>query len=111
MGVKLVSGFVPCRYFGLYLEKNNSNYSGGHGEHPLRGIGVSPVKFPFPYFSFWLSSYKIIRIKMNENSTLTPTAEQLEKLAEWLRRSGRPQSADTLLRRYIEILKETNNAK
>ncbi len=48
---------------------------------------------------------------MDENSTLTPTAEQLEKLAEWLRRSGRPQSADTLLRRYIEILKETNNAK
>ena len=48
---------------------------------------------------------------MNENVTLAPTADQLEKLAEWLRRSGRPQSFDSLVRRYIEILKETTNAK
>ena len=65
---------------------------------------------PVPLFRFVFRP-KFVRMKMNENSTLTPTAEQLEKLAEWLRRSGRPQSADTLLRRYIEILKETNNAK
>lgn len=47
---------------------------------------------------------------MSENINYTPSPEQLEKLVEWLRRSGRPQSLDTLVRRYIEILKETTPA-
>lgn len=48
---------------------------------------------------------------MEENTTLTPSTEQLEKLADWLRRSGRPQALDMLVRRYIEFLKEATAAK
>jgi len=32
--------------------------------------------------------------------------EQLEKLIEFMRRNGRPQTLEALTRRYIEILKE-----
>jgi hypothetical protein len=32
--------------------------------------------------------------------------EQLEKLIEFVRRSGKPQTLETLTRRYIELLKE-----
>jgi hypothetical protein len=46
---------------------------------------------------------------MDENTTLTPTPQQIDKLVDWLRRSGRPQLVDTLIRRYIEILKENNS--
>ncbi len=32
--------------------------------------------------------------------------EQLERLVEFIRRSGKPQNLEALTRRYIEILKE-----
>lgn len=34
------------------------------------------------------------------------TPEQLEKLVEFIRRNGRPQSLEALSRRYIELLRE-----
>ncbi len=36
---------------------------------------------------------------------------QLDKLVEWMRRSGRPQSMKALTKRYIELLKEAAGAK
>ena len=39
-------------------------------------------------------------------TTLKVTPEQLERLVEFIRRSGRPQTLEALTRRYIELLKE-----
>jgi hypothetical protein len=33
-------------------------------------------------------------------------ARDLERLADWMRRSGRPQTVKTLARRYLEMLRE-----
>ncbi len=41
-----------------------------------------------------------------KKSNLTVTPEQLEKLVDFVRRSGRPQSVEAITRRYIELLKE-----
>jgi|GEM_PF-1555159 Holliday junction resolvase len=38
-------------------------------------------------------------------------AAQVEKLVEWVRRSGRPQNLKALTKRYIEILKEGAGTK
>jgi Holliday junction resolvase len=37
---------------------------------------------------------------------LKVTPEQLEKLVEFVRRSGRPQTLEALTKRYIELVKE-----
>ena len=39
-------------------------------------------------------------------TTLKVTPEQLERLVEFVRRSGRPQTLEALTRRYMELLKE-----
>ncbi|HEX2915885.1 MAG TPA: hypothetical protein VH186_34305 [Chloroflexia bacterium] len=41
-----------------------------------------------------------------KNTSLKVSHEQLEKLVEFIRRNGRPQSLEALTRRYIELLKE-----
>jgi Holliday junction resolvase len=41
-----------------------------------------------------------------KNTTLKLTPEQLEKMVEFVRRSGRPQTLEALTKRYIELLKE-----
>ncbi len=41
-----------------------------------------------------------------KTTTLKVTPEQLERLVEFVRRSGRPQTLETLSRRYLELLKE-----
>ncbi len=45
-------------------------------------------------------------MKTNKPTTLKVSPEQLEKLVEFVRRSGRPQTLEALTRRYIDILKE-----
>jgi hypothetical protein len=30
----------------------------------------------------------------------------MERLLEWMRRSGKPQTVDSLVRRYVEMLRE-----
>ncbi len=37
---------------------------------------------------------------------ITPTARDLERLVDWMRRSGRPQTINSLVRRYLEIVRE-----
>lgn len=39
-------------------------------------------------------------------TTLKVTPEQLEKLVEFVRRSGRPQTLEALTKRYVELVKE-----
>ena len=34
------------------------------------------------------------------------SARDMERLVEWMRRSGRPQTVATLARRYLEMLRE-----
>jgi hypothetical protein len=34
------------------------------------------------------------------------TQRDMERLIEWMRRSGRPQTVRTLARRYLEMLRE-----
>jgi hypothetical protein len=41
-----------------------------------------------------------------ESKQVKPGPSELEKLAEFIRRSGKPQTLQALTRRYIEILKE-----
>jgi hypothetical protein len=40
------------------------------------------------------------------NNEVFVTTRDIEKLADWMRRSGRPQTVSTLARRYIEMLRE-----
>jgi Holliday junction resolvase len=42
----------------------------------------------------------------SKETKLKVSAEQLEKLVESLRKSGRPQTLEQLTRRYIELLKD-----
>jgi hypothetical protein len=37
---------------------------------------------------------------------ITPNARDMERLVEWMRRSGRPQTLRSLVRRYLEVLRE-----
>lgn len=37
---------------------------------------------------------------------ITPGARDMERLIEWMRRSGRPQTMRSLVRRYLEALRE-----
>ncbi len=37
---------------------------------------------------------------------ITPTARDIERLVEWMRRSGRPQTINSLVRRYLEMVRE-----
>lgn len=41
-----------------------------------------------------------------KKTNLKVTADQLEKLVDFIRKSGRPQSLEQLTKRYIEIVKE-----
>ncbi len=41
-----------------------------------------------------------------KKTALKVSPEQLEKLVDFIRRSGRPQSLESLTRRYIELVKE-----
>ena len=41
-----------------------------------------------------------------KKTTLKVTPEQLEKLVEFVRRSGRPQTLEALTKRYIDLVKE-----
>ncbi len=41
-----------------------------------------------------------------KKTSVKVSAEQLEKLVEYIRRSGRPQTLETLTRRYVEILRD-----
>ncbi|HYP18952.1 MAG TPA: hypothetical protein VEY08_02680 [Chloroflexia bacterium] len=42
---------------------------------------------------------------------ITPNARDMERLVEWMRRSGRPQTARSLVRRYLEVLREERGIK
>jgi hypothetical protein len=42
---------------------------------------------------------------------LTITMRDMERLIEWMRRSGRPQTIDSLTRRYLEMLREDRGIK
>jgi hypothetical protein len=35
----------------------------------------------------------------------------MERLVEWMRRSGRPQTVRSLVRRYLEVLREERGIK
>jgi hypothetical protein len=37
---------------------------------------------------------------------ITPTTRDLERLIDWMRRSGRPQTISSLVRRYLEMVRE-----
>jgi hypothetical protein len=37
---------------------------------------------------------------------ITPNARDMERLIDWMRRSGRPQTLRSLVRRYLEMLRE-----
>ncbi|MDQ3706674.1 MAG: hypothetical protein M3437_15935 [Chloroflexota bacterium] len=37
---------------------------------------------------------------------ITPTARDMERLIDWMRRSGRPQTINSLVRRYLEMVRE-----
>ena len=37
---------------------------------------------------------------------ITPKARDMERLVEWMRRSGRPQTIQSLVRRYLETVRE-----
>lgn len=41
-----------------------------------------------------------------KNTNLKVSLEQIEKLADFIRKSGRPQTLEQLTKRYIEIVKE-----
>lgn len=45
-----------------------------------------------------------------KKTTLNVSSEQLERLVDFIRRNGRPQSLESLTRRYIELLKEQEGA-
>lgn len=47
-----------------------------------------------------------IRMDTTKKTALKVSPEQLEKLVDFIRRSGRPQSLESLTRRYIELVKE-----
>jgi len=42
---------------------------------------------------------------------VTITMRDMERLIEWMRRSGRPQTARSLAQRYIEMLREDRGIK
>ena len=37
---------------------------------------------------------------------ITVSMRDMERLIDWMRRSGRPQTVQTLARRYLEMLRE-----
>jgi hypothetical protein len=37
---------------------------------------------------------------------ITPTTRDMERLIDWMRRSGRPQTVSSLVRRYLEMVRE-----
>ncbi len=39
------------------------------------------------------------------------TMRDMERLIDWMRRSGRPQTVETLARRYLEMLREDKGIK
>ncbi len=45
------------------------------------------------------------------DTKLTVETAQVDKLVEWLRRTGRPQSIKNVTKRYIELLKEAAGTK
>ncbi len=45
-----------------------------------------------------------------KKTSLKVSPEHLEKLVEFVRRSGRPQTLEALTRRYIELVKEKEGA-
>lgn len=47
---------------------------------------------------------------ITKKTTLKVSLEQVEKLAEFIRRNGKPQSLEVLTRRYIDLLKEKEGA-
>jgi hypothetical protein len=45
------------------------------------------------------------------SNDLTISMRDMERLIEWMRRSGRPQTIDSLTRRYLEMLREDRGIK
>jgi TPP-dependent pyruvate/acetoin dehydrogenase alpha subunit len=39
------------------------------------------------------------------------TMRDMERLIDWMRRTGRPQAVESLVRRYIEMLREDRGIK
>lgn len=42
---------------------------------------------------------------------VTLTMRDMERLIDWMRRSGRPQTVQSLVRRYVEMLREERGIK
>ncbi len=40
------------------------------------------------------------------SNDITPNSRDIERLIEWMRRSGRPQTISSLVRRYLEVVRE-----
>jgi hypothetical protein len=45
------------------------------------------------------------------SNDLTISMRDMERLIEWMRRSGHPQTIDSLTRRYLEMLREDRGIK
>jgi hypothetical protein len=42
---------------------------------------------------------------------ITISMREMERLIEWIRRSGRPQTVASITRRYVEMLREDRGIK
>ena len=47
----------------------------------------------------------------NASSTINLTMRDMERLIDWMRRTGRPQTIESLTRRYLEMLREERGIK
>jgi len=47
----------------------------------------------------------------NTNNTVNLTIRDIDRLIDWMRRTGRPQTVESLSRRYLEMLREERGIK
>jgi len=47
----------------------------------------------------------------NTNNTVNITIRDIDRLIDWMRRTGRPQTVESLSRRYLEMLREERGIK
>jgi hypothetical protein len=48
---------------------------------------------------------------MANNNTLTISMRDMDRLVDWMRRSGHPQTIESLTRRWLEMLREDRGIK
>lgn len=47
----------------------------------------------------------------NASNTVNISMRDMERLIDWMRRTGRPQTIESLTRRYLEMLREERGIK